>query len=46
MVHMENGKVAYRALVERLGGKRPLGRPTRRWEHKIMDLQEIGRRGV
>jgi hypothetical protein len=34
---------AYRILVERPEGRRPLGRPRRRWEDKIkMDLQEVG----
>jgi hypothetical protein len=29
--------------VEKLKGKRPLGRPRRRWEENIeMDLQEVG----
>jgi hypothetical protein len=33
----------YRVLVGRPEGKRPLGRPRRRWEEKIkMDLREIG----
>jgi hypothetical protein len=33
----------YRVLVGRLEGKRPLGRPRRRWEDNIkMDLREIG----
>jgi hypothetical protein len=33
----------YRVLVEKLEGKRPLGRPRRRWEDGIgMDLREIG----
>jgi hypothetical protein len=33
----------YRVLVEKLEGKRPLGRPRRRWEANIrMDLQEVG----
>jgi hypothetical protein len=32
-----------RVLVGRPGGKRPLGRPRRRWEDNIkMDLQEVG----
>jgi len=32
----------YRALVGKLEGKRPLGRPRRRWEDNIkMDLQEV-----
>jgi hypothetical protein len=34
---------AYRILVGKPEGKRPLGRPTRRWEDNIrMDLREIG----
>jgi len=33
----------YRVLVGRPGGRRPLGRPRRRWEDNIkMDLQEVG----
>jgi len=33
----------YRVLVGKLEGKRPLGRPRRRWEDNIkMDLQEVG----
>ena len=33
----------YRGLVEKPEGKRPLGRPRRRWEDNIkMDLQEVG----
>jgi len=33
----------YRVLVEKPEGKRPLGRPRRRWVDKIrMDLQEVG----
>jgi len=32
----------YRVLVGIPGGKRPLGRPRRRWENNIkMDLQEV-----
>ncbi|KAJ4445755.1 hypothetical protein ANN_12440 [Periplaneta americana] len=34
---------AYRVLVGRPEGKRPLGRPSRRWEDNIkMDLREVG----
>jgi len=34
---------AYRVLVGKLEGKRPLGRPRRRWADNIrMDLQEVG----
>jgi hypothetical protein len=33
--------------LENLKGKRPLGRPRRRWEDNIrMDLREIGWKGV
>jgi hypothetical protein len=33
----------HRVLVGRPVGKRPLGRPRRRWEDNIkMDLQEVG----
>jgi hypothetical protein len=34
---------AYRALVGKLEGRRPFGRPRRRWEDNIkMDLQDVG----
>jgi hypothetical protein len=34
---------AYRILVGKPEGKRPLGRPRRRWVHNIkIDLREIG----
>jgi hypothetical protein len=34
---------AYRILVERPEGMRPLGRPRRRWKDNIkMDLREVG----
>ena len=37
----------YRVLVGKLEGKRPLGRPRRRWKDNIgMDLQEVGCEGV
>jgi len=33
----------YRVLVGKLEGRRPLGRPRRRWVDNIrMDLQEVG----
>jgi hypothetical protein len=39
---MEEGRVAYRNLVGRPEGRRPLGRPRRRWEDNIkIDLQEV-----
>jgi len=33
---MEEGRGAYRVLVGKPGGKRPLGRPRRRWEDNII----------
>jgi hypothetical protein len=34
---------AYRILVGKQEGKRPLGKPERRWENNVkMDLREIG----
>jgi hypothetical protein len=37
------GRCVHRVLVGRSEGKRPLGRPRRRWEDNIkMDLTEIG----
>jgi hypothetical protein len=37
------GRGIYRVLVGRTEGKRPLGRPRRRWEDNIkIDLGEIG----
>ena len=40
---MEQSRCAYRVLVGKPEGKRPLGRPRRRWEGNIkMDLREVG----
>jgi hypothetical protein len=40
---MGEGRGAYRILVGRPEGRRPLGRPRRRWEDNIKrDLQEVG----
>jgi hypothetical protein len=37
----------YKVLVGKPEGKRPLGRPRRRWEDMVrMDLKEIGLEGV
>jgi hypothetical protein len=42
-----HGRGAYRVLVVRPEGKRPLGRPRCRWEHNIkMDLGDVGIDGV
>jgi hypothetical protein len=40
---MGEGRGAYRVLVGRPEGRRPLGRPRRRWEDNIkMDVQVVG----
>jgi hypothetical protein len=39
---MMERRCVYRVLVENPEGKRPLGRPRRRWDDNIkMDLQEV-----
>ena len=44
MAGMAEGRGVYRVMVGKAKGKRPLGRPRRRWEDNIkMDLQELGR---
>ena len=44
MTRMEKGRDVQKVLVGKPEGKRPLGRPTRRWEDNIkMDLQKVGR---
>ena len=41
---MEEGRSVHKILVGKPEGKRPLGRPRRRWEDNIkMELQEVGR---
>ena len=41
------GRVVYRVLVGKPEGKRPLGKPRRRWEDNIKkDLQEVGCEGM
>jgi hypothetical protein len=40
VTRMEEGRIVYRVLVGKPEGKRPLGRPRRRWEDK-MDLHEV-----
>ena len=43
MARMGQGRGVYRVLVGKPEGKRPMGRPRRRWEDNIkMDLQEVG----
>ena len=43
VAHMGERRGVYRVLVGKAEGRRPLGRPKRRWEDNIkMDLQEVG----
>ena len=43
MARVGEGRGVYRVLVGKPEGKRPLGRPRRRWEDNIkMDVQEVG----
>jgi len=43
VVRMGGRRGVYRVLVGKPEGKRPYGRPRRRWEDNIkMDLQEVG----
>jgi hypothetical protein len=43
VARMGEKKSAYRLLVGKPGGRRPLGRPRRRWVNNIrMDLVEVG----
>jgi hypothetical protein len=47
VTRMGEERKVYKVLVGKLEGKRPLGRPRRRWEDGIrMDLREIGLGGV
>ena len=42
VARMEEGRGVYRVLVGKPEGRRPLGRPKRRWEDNIrMDLREV-----
>jgi hypothetical protein len=47
VARMGEERKVYRVLIGKPEGKRPLGRPRRRWEDgNIMDLREIGLGGV
>ena len=47
VARMGERRGVYRVLVGKPEGKRPLGRPRRRWEDNIkMDLQEVGCGGM
>ena len=42
VARMEEGRGVHKVLVGKPEGKRPLGRPRRRWEYNIkMDLEEV-----
>ena len=44
VARMEEGRGVHKVLVGKTEGKRPFGRPRRRWENNIkMDLEEVGR---
>ena len=43
VARLEESMSSYKVLTGKPAGKRPLGRPRRRWEDNItMDLEEIG----
>ena len=43
VARMMEGSSVFKILIDKFTGKRPLGRPRRRWEDNIkMDLEEIG----
>ena len=43
VARIEEGRSSFKILKDKPTGKRPLGRPWRRWEDNIrMDLEEIG----
>jgi len=47
VARMGEGRGVYRVLMGKPGGKRPLGRPRRRWKDNIMMyLQEVGCGGM
>ena len=47
VARMGEGRRAYRVLVGKPEGKRPHGRPRRRWEDNIkMDVKEVGWGGI
>jgi len=47
VARMGDRRGVYRVLVGKPEGKKPLGRPRRRWEDTIkMDIQEVGCEGM
>jgi hypothetical protein len=44
---MREGRVVYRVLVGKPEGKRPLGRPRRRWDDNIkLEIEKVGCGGM
>ena len=44
VARMEEGRSVHKVLVRKPEGKRPLGRPRRRWEDNVkMDLEKLAR---
>ena len=44
MTRVEEGRGVHKVLVRKPEGRRPLGRPRRKWEYNIkMNLEEVGR---
>jgi len=42
VARMEEGRIAFKTLTSKPTGKRPMGRPRRRWEDNIkIDLEEV-----
>jgi hypothetical protein len=47
VARLGESRVVFRGLVGKHEGKRPLGRPRRRWDHNItMHLQGVGFEGM
>jgi hypothetical protein len=47
LARLGEGRGVYRVLVGKPKGKKPLGRPRRRWENNVkIDLKKLGCRGI
>ena len=42
VARMEDDRSAFKILIGKPTGKRPLGKPRHKWDNIIMDLKEIG----